>query len=864
MPMKSLPMNRLIPLLVAALALACGLIVLNAGALDAAGGRVLALDDVYIHLQYGWQAAQGHFLQYNAGDPPSTGATSLLYMLLLAAGFALGITRAAMPGVMVGLGLILFPLSAALLADTARRALDAVHARRGPLDSTPPPAFPTWSAGLIAGGLFAASGWMAWAFLSGMETGLLIALVAATLWAFVQGRVRLTALFAALAILTRPEAVILAGMLVIAQALLDPAETNDRLRRLLWGLAPLGALLVSPLIALTLTGSPSASGLLAKSWFTIQPFYLDSTLLEIAAIKLELLVRLFGGMASDGLWHVFPLTQVFGLVGALVLWSRGRVRERRLALVCAGWVVLGIGATATLQTATWHHYRYQMPLYPALVMLMGVGLAALLSEMAARLREQRIPRGVVAGGALILLAVWSAASVRAFRAEYATDTRTVLEQQIPLADWLRANTPEDALVAVHDVGVMRYLGERATYDVVGLTTTGMAAVNRHGPGAIYERLEQVQPDYYAVYPDVAPPYYGVEAAPALFGEELHRVALEGWWSRYTSAGPAQVITRPDWSGAALAEAAQQPHLLDRLAGWTLTDALDVADIDSEAAHGYAWWHAARPEGFLTLPLVMAYHDAPAITVTDAVRQLTGGESFTLETPQIGQALLIAGRFHVTADTTVRVHVGAYDAGLWKLPALPGEWLESAFTIPPGVVQAAQTPIRLTLEGAPAGVFLSAGHYWAYQGQPEALPPAPGAISGAAFAEVVRLRGFDLPGRSFAAGDVLPLTLHWQAIAPPRADHRVFIHLMDPANDSAEGIVAQVDGQPGGGTYPFWVWAAGESYSETLLLSIPADTAPGRYQLLLGIYDGVSGERLPIVGGEDYGASRLILAPIAIR
>lgn len=863
--MNSLPMNRLVPVLAAVLALACGLFMLDAGATTADGVRVLALDDVYIHLQYGWQAASGHFLQYNTGDPPSTGATSLLYMLLLAGGFALGITPQAMPDVLVGSGLILFALSAALIADAARHAADAIFARRGPLDTTPPPVFPTWSAGAIAGGLFASSGWMAWGYLSGMETGLLIALVAAVLWAFERDHVRLTAVLAALAVLTRPEAVLLAGLLVIAQILRDPAETNDRLRRFLWACVPLLAAGVSPAINLVMTGTPSATGLLAKSWFTIEPFYLDRTLLVIGYTALELLARLLGGPAPDGHWHALPAAQILALIGALVLWSRGRVRQRRLALVTVGWMVLGVGATATLQTATWHHYRYQMPFYPALLIPLGVGLAAMLSEIAARLRERRVPVNAMAGVAAVLLVVWGIYTLQDFTRQFDTDTRTVLEQQMVLADWLRENTPEDALIAVHDVGVMRFLGQRATYDVVGLTTAGMARVSRHGPGAIYERLEQVQPDYYAVYPNRTLPYYGIEAAPDLFGEVLFSVRLEDWWSRYTSAEPEQIVSRPDWSQVEAATVPQQPHLLPRLEGWTQTDRLDVADRDSEQAHDLDWQMTARLSGFFTLPLKMAYHDAPELPVIDAVRQVSGGLSFTLKTPDVGEAVLLVGRFHQMHDMLVRVHVNTVDAGVvWKLPALPGEWLESAFLIPAAFIQEPQTAVRLTVEDAPEGAALSAAHFWAYQGQPDVLPPAPGTVSGAAFGEVARLRGFDLPGRTFAPGDVIPLTLHWEAIDPPRADHRVFVHLIDPANDTAEGILTQADGVPGGGTYPFWVWAAGEHYQDTFLLAVPPEAPAGEYVLLMGIYDGATLARLPIVGGDDYGADRLILARITIR
>jgi len=860
---QHLPPNRLIVILAALMALASALAFLSAGAVDADGTRALALDDSYIHLQYGWQAAGGRWLQYNSGEAPSAGATSLLYLLLLAGGFALGISRAAMPQVLIGLGLLLYPLAAALLADLTRRAVEALYARRGPLDDSPPPHFPPWSAGLLAGMVFGGSGWMAWAYLSGMETGLLLTLIAGTLWAFQTGHVRLTALLGALAVLTRPEIVLLAGMLLLAQAILDPAETNDRRRRFLWGCVPVGAVIVGPLFYLAVTGSPGASGLLAKSWFTLQPFYPDRVLLTIAGTALDLLLRVLNLPAPDGLWHAFPLALAFGLVGALALWARGRVREKRLALASLGWVIAGVAATATLQPATWHHYRYQMPLYPALVVLLSTGLAALANEIAARLAGRGIAGRAVTVVGLLIVAAWGLLTLADFRAQYALDTATTAGQQMVLADWLRANTPEDAVIAVHDVGVMRYRGERATYDVVGLTTAGMAAVARHGPGAIYERLEAARPDYYAVYPGAAPPYYGIDVAPALLGEELFRVTLEDW-SPYTSAQDTQVVTRPDWSGVALAEAAQQPHLLERLDGWTLADTLDVADLDSESAHDYTWWHAARPEGFLTLPLVMAYHDAPGLTVTDAARLLTGGESFTARTPQTGEWALLVGRLHQTHDMTVRVYVNDADAGLWKLPALPGEWLESAFLIRADLVRGPRTAIRLVVEDAPPEARLSAAHYWLYQGEPQLLPPPPGTISGAAFADVVRLRGYDLPGRVFAPGETLSLTLHWEAIAPYRADHRVFVHLIDPENDTAEGILAQADGAPRGGTYPFWVWAGGEDVSDTITLTIPPDARPGDYLLLLGVYDGATLERLAIVGGDDFGASRLILGPVAIR
>ncbi len=160
MPVRT--MNRLVPLIVALLALVSGLIVFGGGATTADGTRVLGLDDSYIHLQYGWQAAQGAFLQYTTGDAPSSGATSLLYMLLLAGASrweSAGRPCPRGPDRRAG------PLSAgsgpAGRPDPARRRTAARPFVRGRA------ALSGLERRLLAGGIFAGSGWMAWAYRAG-------------------------------------------------------------------------------------------------------------------------------------------------------------------------------------------------------------------------------------------------------------------------------------------------------------------------------------------------------------------------------------------------------------------------------------------------------------------------------------------------------------------------------------------------------------------------------------------------------------------------------------------------------------------------------------------------------------------------
>ncbi len=86
------------------------------------------------------------------------------------------------------------------------------------------------------------------------------------------------------------------------------------------------------------------------------------------------------------------------------------MRERRLAVILLGWVLVGALATATLQTATWHHNRYQMPLYPALLVPLALALIALAEEFAQRSVRLFLPAAAVLAVLSLAWAVFSLAA----------------------------------------------------------------------------------------------------------------------------------------------------------------------------------------------------------------------------------------------------------------------------------------------------------------------------------------------------------------------------------------------------------------------------------------------------------------------
>jgi hypothetical protein len=119
---------------------------------------------------------------------------------------------------------------------------------------------------------------------------------------------------------------------------------------------------------------------------------------------------------------------------------------------------------------------------------------------------------------------------------------------------------------------------------------------------------------------------------------------------------------------------------------------------------------------------------------------------------------------------------------------------------------------------------------------------------------VRLLGYDLNAESYKSGEVIGLTLYWQALTAMEKDYTVFTHLLGSYNTLTNGpLWGGHDSRPCGGTYPTTVWEAGEIVIDEYGIPIQADAPPGEYQLEVGMYHLATMERLPVL--DDSGAVR---------
>jgi hypothetical protein len=97
------------------------------------------------------------------------------------------------------------------------------------------------------------------------------------------------------------------------------------------------------------------------------------------------------------------------------------------------------------------------------------------------------------------------------------------------------------------------------------------------------------------------------------------------------------------------------------------------------------------------------------------------------------------------------------------------------------------------------------------------------------------------------GELLPLTLYWQALGPVPQDYTVFVHLLG----QHDRVLAQRDAAPGLGAQPTSQWAPGRMVIDPYPLALPeAAYAPDQAMWEVGLYDAQTGQRLQTADGRD--------------
>ena len=509
-----------VPWLALALALALCLFYL-ASELYVFERPVLPLDDSWIHLQFARNLAAGEGLSFQDGRwmPASTAP---LWTALLSLGFVL--PGAGLPGAAVAwakiLGVACF-LGTVLATDRLAAELGLGAATRQ-----------------LAAVLTAATHWLVWSALSGMEVTLFAFL---SLWGIVlhlreraePQRLPLSLAVLAAATLARPEGSLLL-LLALAERCVRFETTPSGLR-----MAPA---LPRPTL---LTGAAAAVVVVLPTW-TFYRLAGDSFFPTTYAVKASADLVPSGAylrIVLDILFRSQPIMLLAAGAGILHLVARlGGQRDR--GLLPALWPVglalaYSLLASPSAPPPVGNFGRYWFPILPVIVVLGVLGV----EEAGRRLGR---PLRALAVVALLAPQLWGLATGHG---HYLKTLANVEDSDVAAARWLAPRLPPEALLAVQDIGALKYHLPNRVIDLAGIATPEVLPVLRgSGPqDPIYWEqrlvsfLEQRKPDYLVVFPRSYPRITG--GAPGF--EKIQSFPVE---DNVTMAGDELAIFSTPWTG----------------------------------------------------------------------------------------------------------------------------------------------------------------------------------------------------------------------------------------------------------------------------------------------------------------------------
>jgi hypothetical protein len=380
------------------------------------------LDDAWIHQTYARNLGLHGLMAFSPGVP-STGSTSAGWTVLLAVGYFLKIPFLFWAYVWGCIFAIAAAFTAAQLSNNY---------------------FGNFKNSVVVAVICILEWHLAWAAVSGMEISLFIFLSLLLLLLLQRNAPPyLMGLIAGLAFLVRPEAAILIALYGIKVVF----ENRANLTKLFSTAAIFTAVLlivISPWIAFNLTysGRPFPSTIPSKFMQYGYPFSITKSLKYIGNVflyfwngPLLLLVPCAGFAMCKKMTHLYdPLA-----------WS--------LTLILIYAVTL---------PAIYHHGRYLMPLIPILAVFGVEGLTTLLDKYQLNRRLQAMLYLVL--GAMVIVLWVNGASTFALQVKLLTDNHA------QVARWVDDNTPKDAVIATHDIGLIGYITQRQLVDLAGLVT----------------------------------------------------------------------------------------------------------------------------------------------------------------------------------------------------------------------------------------------------------------------------------------------------------------------------------------------------------------------------------------------------------
>jgi hypothetical protein len=505
------------------LPLLAGILLVVAYAAHAARFADYLNDDAYITFRYSANLATGRGPYFNPGEHVE-GYTNLSLMLVMAVVHAVAGESAVPPAAKV-LGAAAAAATLLLCLGIARRLAPAAELseREGLI----------W--GLLAGGLVAASPGFVVNSLSGLETALLAACLCAAIWCDSGPRpsVAGTATWLSLAVLTRPEGILVAGV-YLATRLVDAGPAGSRADRVR----------VAAAVALVFAARLLARVLLYDGELLPNTYHAKA-----------------GGFWGTGAWEyvregaLVPLLGLAGAALALLGWLAPG-RSRRAVMPLAATALAGAALPFATGTDWMIGWRYSAPYLPLLALAVTFGWVR-LTGLGARRRE------AVATALLVTLPLaWLLQSpTRRTLSDY-VEVKAVgyRNGHAAVARWLCGDAAAEGgvlapgdRIALMDIGLIAYrCAEMRVVDITGLTdrfiarSPGEFLQKEYDPAYVLDQRPEAIVLAYVMGGDPRQLPSGDEPVYAWSRIES-RLAAEPFFERHYRRPPGASAGAPTWS-----------------------------------------------------------------------------------------------------------------------------------------------------------------------------------------------------------------------------------------------------------------------------------------------------------------------------
>lgn len=534
---------------------------------------LLPVDDPYIFIRHAQQISRGRFYQWTDGEF-STGASSLVYPWLL------------LPGQWLFDDVGGWSRWSSWVGTLALWVLGLAAARMLRVAGLPRP----WP--LVGGLCLVFSGPIAWVSVGGMDSALGCAalLWACSLWAEIRerdmgasrDRRKVVGLLVLIALLPwiRPDFALVTGLASLA-VLLGKGPAVPR-----W----CGPLLLVPGLLwattnLLLTGHASPAGVLAKSALSSPFVSLERGLEILGSLVSNNLLPLYAGLRPTILPPPVGWMALVMAVAVLLAFRKQRALDgessaasetvttrRALLPVVVAWAcsVISTGFSGYM---AWQKFRHHHPGLACAWLLALAGTYLLIRRWQPRWSSADDPSAIARKrrlGSLLLLCLplLLLSRVSDWSYDYFQSTVQFYQDNGVTAEWLAKNQ-RNAVLLVHDAGLLVLAHDGPSVDMMGLGTTSFALPYRDGSGAVVETLARHQPR-----PEIVAGTDRLLRIPGLLGPPLF-------------VAPSRAYL-PD--GMLIA-----PLLHERLETTALEgDGIDFAHVDDEKKHTLKWDPPPRP------------------------------------------------------------------------------------------------------------------------------------------------------------------------------------------------------------------------------------------------------------------------------